>query len=264
MRVCHGYAELLGDVSGDVTLGSNTHELLVRFLSALPLGERPRVVTTDAEFHSARRQLDRLAEAGLVELVKVPGYPAAGAAERLGHAVDERTACVVVSAVFFERSHVVPGLGDLAATCRRMGAAILVDAYHALGAIPFDLTQQGLEDAFVVGGGYKYLQLGEGNCFLRTPAGCEMRPVVTGWFSEFAELAEATTPGEVRYGKGFARFAGSTFDPTSQYRAAAVMDFFAARGLTPAFLREVSLHQVGLLERRFRAVGPRPCGGRFG
>ena len=259
MRVCSGYADLLGDPAGDITLGSNTHELLVRFLSALPLVRRPRIVTTDAEFHSARRQLDRLAEEGAVEVVKVAGYPASGVAERLAAAVDDRTSCVIVSAVFFERSHIVPGLGDVAAACAQHGAELLVDAYHALGAIPFALTENGLDGAFVVGGGYKYLQLGEGNCFLRTPPGCEMRPVITGWFSEFAELADEKTQGGVRYGKGFARFAGSTFDPTSQYRGAAVMDFCAAQGLTPSFLREVSLHQVGVLESTFRGLDLDPA-----
>ncbi len=259
MRVCRGYANLLGDTTGDITLGSNTHELLVRFLSALPLAQRPRIVTTDAEFHSARRQLDRLAEEGVVEVVKVAGYPASGVAERLAAAVDDRTSCVIVSAVFFERSHIVPGLGDVAVACRRHGAELLVDAYHAVGAIPFVLTENGLDGAFVVGGGYKYLQLGEGNCFLRTPPGCEMRPVITGWFSEFAELADEKTLGEVRYGKGFARFAGSTFDPTSQYRGAAVMDFFEEQGLTPGFLREVSLHQVGVLESTFLGLDLDPA-----
>ena len=262
-RVCRGYAELMGGAAADITLGSNTHELLVRFLSALPLGQRPRIVTTDAEFHSARRQVDRLAETGAVEIVKVPGYPALSAAERLAAEVDERTACVIVSAVFFERGHIVPGLDALAGACRSHGAELLVDAYHALGAMPFDLAANGLEGAFVLGGGYKYLQLGEGNCFLRVPPGCEMRPVITGWFSEFAELTDEKTPGEVRYGKGPARFAGSTFDPTSQYRAAAVMDFFKEQGLTPDFLREVSLHQVALLEATFRHLDLDPAVARL-
>ena len=42
------------------------------------------------------------------------------------------------------------------------------------------------------------------------------------------------------YGQGGDRFAGATYDPTSHYRAAAVFDFFRARGLTPPLLREVS------------------------
>ncbi len=250
-RIQRGYAALLGDDDGDITLAANTHELVVRFLSALPLRRRPRLVTTDAEFHTIRRQLDRLDEERLVEVVKVPGNPASAAADSLASQVDVRTAAVFVSAVFFERGVIVPGLDRLAATCAHHGAALLVDAYHALGAIPFPLKSLGLGGAFVVGGGYKYLQLGEGNCFLRTPPGCELRPVVTGWFSEFAELAEARVPGEIRYGAGPARFAGSTFDPTSAYRGAAVMEFFRDQGLTPTFLRQVSQHQVGLLIRAF-------------
>ena len=254
MRVGRGYAELLDDPDGTITLASSTHELIVRFLSALPLRQRPRLVTTDAEFHTIRRQLDRLAEERIVEVVKVPGYPAGGAAERLAAQVDDRTAAVLVSAVFFERSTIVPGLDRLAETCARHGAELLVDAYHALGAIPFSLKSQGLDGAFVVGGGYKYLQMGEGNAFLRTPPACALRPVVTGWYSEFAELAEEGASGEVRYGRGPARFAGATFDPTSAYRGAAVMDFFQDQGLTPAFLRAVSLHQVGLLADTFRGL----------
>ena len=50
--------------------------------------------------------------------------------------------------------------------------------------------KRALGDAFVVGGGYKYCQLGEGNCFLRIPPDTDLRPVVTGWFSEFTALAD--------------------------------------------------------------------------
>ena len=70
-RVRAGFARLLGDERGDIALGANTHELIVRLLSALPLRQRPRLVTTDGEFHSIRRQLDRLEEEGLA-IVRVP------------------------------------------------------------------------------------------------------------------------------------------------------------------------------------------------
>lgn len=252
-RVRRGYAELLGDHDGSFTLAPSTHDLVVRFLSGLPLRERPRLVTTDAEFHSIRRQVDRLAEEGL-ELVKVPGRPATDVAGRLAREVDARTACVLVSAVTFERAHVVPGLGEAARACARHGAELLVDGYHALGAVPFRLAEEGLEGAFVVGGGYKYLQLGEGNCFLRAPPGCRMRPVVTGWFAEFGELSAERDEGGVRYASGPARFAGSTYDPTPHYRASRVLDFFEREGLTPELLRRVNRHQVGLLIETFRSL----------
>jgi kynureninase len=106
----------------------------------------------------------------------------------------------------------------------------------------------------VVGGGYKYCQLGEGNCFLRIPRDTDLRPIVTGWFSEFTALADRQRPNRVVYGEGGDRFAGATYDPTSHYRGAAVFDFFEEQGLTPALLREVSQHQIGLLASAFDAL----------
>ncbi len=246
-RVRAGFARLLDDSDGDIALGANTHELVVRLLSALPLGERRRVVTTDGEFHTLRRQLDRHAEEGLA-VVRVAADPVETVAARLADAIDERTALAAVSSVFFRSARIVPGLSEVAAACRQRGAAFLVDAYHSLNVVPFSIPAMGLHDVFVVGGGYKYCQLGEGNCFLRLPPGCELRPVNSGWFAEFDLLADRHDPkGGVAYGAGPARFAGSTYDPTSHYRGAAVFDFFAQRGLAPELLRRVSQHQVGRL-----------------
>jgi kynureninase len=248
--VRRGFARLIGDIGGGIALGANTHELLVRLLSALDLKARPRLVTTDGEFHTIRRQLDRLAEAGL-EVVRVPEQPVETVAERLAQAVDDRTALVLVSKVFFDTGRIAHGLDRVAAACARHGAELLVDVYHALNVVPFDLKQEGLLQAFVVGGGYKYCQLGEGNCFLRIPEACALRPVITGWYSEFTALAEKNEPGRVAYGEGGDRFAGATYDPASHYRAAGVFEFFEEQKLTPAFLREVSQHQIGLLASTF-------------
>ena len=110
-----------------------------------------------------------------------------------------------------------------------------------------------------MGGGYKYCQLGEGNCFLRIPPDTDLRPVVTGWYSEFTVLADQRHAGRVAYGQGGDRFAGATYDPTSHYRAVAVFDFFREHGLTPALLREVSQHQIRLLASTFDALDLDPA-----
>jgi kynureninase len=259
-RVRRGFAGLLDDPDGAVALGANTHELVVRWLSALPLARRRRLVTTTGEFHTIRRQLDRLAEEGIT-VVKVAALPATTLADRLARAVDDRTAAVLVSAVLYENAHIVPNLARVQAAGRRVGAELLVDVYHALGVVPFSLRREGLAEAFVVGGGYKYCQLGEGNCFLRIPPDCTLRPVITGWFSEFESLAhgEPAVGLQVAYGAGAARFAGATYDPTSHYRAGAVFDFFHEQGLSPDLLRQVSQHQVGLLADRFDALDADPA-----
>jgi kynureninase len=196
-QVRRGYARLLDDPDGHgaIALGVNTHELVVRFLSALPLRERPRLVTTNGEFHTIRRQLDRLAEEG-IEVVRVERDSATTVAERLAAAVDGRTAAVLASSVFYRDARIVRGLGAVMAACAQNGAELLVDAYHQLNVVPFSLGEEGLEGAFVVGGGYKYCQLGEGNAFLRVPPeAMRLRPVVTGWFSEFSALAEGVDAG---------------------------------------------------------------------
>lgn len=272
-HVREGFARLLHDGPEHIALGQNTHELVTRLLSALPLRSRDRIVTTDGEFHTIRRQIDRIAEEGL-DIVKVPARPVDLLAGRLAAAVSDRTACVMVSSVLFETAEIVPGLDRIAAACRTHGAALLVDAYHHLNVVPFDIAAMGLDDAFVTGGGYKYCQLGEGNCFLRVPHGCAMRPVLTGWFAEFGSLERApgggSTPAAggarqrahalpwVEYGAGAEAFAGATYDPTAHYRAAAVFRFHEEQGLTAPELRRISQRQTALLTTAFEALDVDP------
>ncbi len=253
LEVRRGFARLLDDSPEQIALAPNTHELVVRFLSALPLRKRPKLITTDGEFHTIRRQLDRLVEEG-VEVVKVVSLPATTLAERLAREVDDRTAAVLVSAVLYTNAHIVPNLRVVLEACQRVGAELLIDAYHALNAIPYSLKKERLDQAYVVGGGYKYCQLGPGNAFLRFPANTTLRPVVTGWFSEFTDLSKAPS-GRVEYGPGPARFAGATYDFTSHYRGAAVFKFFEDQGLTVERLRELSQHQVAMLAKT-REAGP--------
>jgi kynureninase len=259
-RVRDGFRVWLDDPRAELALDQNTFGLVLRFLSALDLRRRPRLVTTSGEFHTLRRLMARLAEEELLDVAIVDARPAETLAERLAAETDERTAAVLVSAVLFEDSRIVPGLGELAAACDRAGAQLLVDVYHAFGVMRVPLP----DSVWVVGGGYKYLQLGEGNCFLRVPPQADaLRPALTGWFAEFAELAAEHEPGRVEYPTGGMRFAGATYDPTSHYRAARVFDFFAEQGLTPEALRANYLRQTTLLADALGVPGSREDHGGF-
>ena len=230
-RYKHGLMQRLGDTDGCYAFASSTHDLLVRMLSALPLRQRPRIVTTDGEYHSARRQFDRLGEEHPLEIVRVPSDPSADIAWRLAEEVDDRTALVMVSHVLFRTGQIVPGLHDVARACERAGVSMLVDMYHSVNVVdalqhlegpisnrpaPASSLLEGIEHAFILGGGYKYLQCGEGNCFLRFPADCRLRPAITGWYAEFGAIADRTHPGRVTYSDGDSPLAGATYDPTSQ------------------------------------------------
>ncbi|HJL19340.1 MAG TPA: aminotransferase class V-fold PLP-dependent enzyme [Sandaracinaceae bacterium LLY-WYZ-13_1] len=226
----------------EIALGQNTHELVTRFLSALDLRARPHVVTTTGEFHSLHRQLTRMAEAGL-EVSWVDAAPVETLAERLAAAVRDDTAALMASTVLFETATVVPRLATAVDVAREAGAEVLLDTYHHVGVRPFELSAYG-DECFVTGGGYKYLQWGEGTCFLRVPTHRAFRPIFTGWFSDFANLAQPRGD-RIGYGPRPADvFAGSTYDPVSHYRARRVIRFFDVQGLTVERLRALYARQT--------------------
>src|SRR5690606_7669400 len=60
---------------GSIVFAPNTHDLLVRLFSATHGLPKHNVLSTDSEFHSFTRQMKRLAEDELVNLVTVPVEP---------------------------------------------------------------------------------------------------------------------------------------------------------------------------------------------
>ena len=103
------------------------------------------------------------------------------------------------------------------------------------------------QQAFFLGGGYKYAMAGEGMGFMHCPPGFGPRPPLTGWFAEFDDLTLA--PGQVGYAKDAMRFMGATFDPSALYRFNHVRRMLAGNGLdTPAISGHVAALQAQLLD----------------
>ncbi|PKB19602.1 selenocysteine lyase/cysteine desulfurase [Novosphingobium kunmingense] len=225
-----------------IAFAPNTHDFLVRILSALPIA-RPRVLASDGEFHSFRRQALRWAESGRIDLVTVPQDRLVGEAEGGGWDL------IFVSQVQFNSGQALDGLDRLAAVARPEGPWVVIDGYHGFMATPIDLA--GLADRiFYLAGGYKYAMAGEGVCFLHAPPGYAPRPEVTGWYAAFDDLA--ARQGGVGYAPDGRRFLGSTFDPSGLYRFNAVQRMLATEGLTTA---DISAH-CDRLKARFQAASP--------
>jgi selenocysteine lyase/cysteine desulfurase len=235
-----------------LAFASNTHELLARVLSCFPAGAPVRLLTTDAEFHSARRQFARWAEAGRVALDVVAAEPFEDFPARLAAAFDAHD-LLFVSHVFFDSGYVYERAAEL---CAALPPApfVVLDGYHAFNALPVDLAPVASR-AFYLAGGYKYAMAGEGACFLHAPPGYGARPELTGWFAGFAELERADYAGAVGYPTDGRRFLGSTFDPTALYRLDAALALLDEEGWTPA---RIHAH-VGALQAR--VVERLPAGG---
>ncbi len=227
-----------------IAFAPNTHDFLVRIVSALPM-ERPRVLASDGEFHSFRRQSLRWAEAGRIDLTMVPLDAVVEAAEA------GQFDLIFASQVQFNSGRVLDGIASLAALARPEGPWVVIDGYHGFMATPTDLS--GVADkVFYLSGGYKYAMAGEGVCFLHAPPQFGPRPEVTGWYAAFDDLA--APQGEVGYAPDGRRFLGSTFDPSGIYRFNAVRRMLDAEGLDTA---KISAHCDGL-KARFLAADPLP------
>jgi selenocysteine lyase/cysteine desulfurase len=237
----------------DLALGQNTHELVSRFMSCFD--RVTRVLTTDSEFHSLERQLDRASEDG-VEVVRVPAGDARDEtfAERfIAEARAQRPTFAALSSVLFTTSRVIHDLPWILEELAKLDVPVVVDAYHAFNVL--ELSVDGWPgQVFVVGGGYKYAQCGEGVCFMLLPANAERyRPRNTGWFSSFQDLERdrRAKKDHVSFGEGGLRFFGATFDPTAFYRAVFVLRFMEYQGLTIDVLRRQSLLQTGMIIEAF-------------
>ena len=222
-----------------VVFAPNTHTLLAVLLSAV--GKRPvRVLSTDGEFHSFRRQAQRWVEAGEIELALVESEAPHFAERFLATARDGDFDLIFVSHVFFKSGYVFDRVWELADLARPEGPWVVVDGYHGFRAVPTDLSTVA-DRIFYLAGGYKYAMAGEGAAFLHAPPGFGPRPALTGWYAEFGDLEGP--PGGVGYARDAGRFLGATFDPSGLYRFVSAGRMLEAEGLTTAVVAE---HVAGL------------------
>ena len=240
-----------------IVFAPNTHELLVRLFAAHPARRPVRVLTSDGEFHSARRQFARWEESGEAVVERIAAEPFDGFSERLMEAAQAGDHDLIfVSQVLFGSGRRFAAVDELAALASPEGGWVVIDGYHAFMALdrPFGGTAH--QSAFYVGGGYKYAMAGEGCAFLHAPDGFAPRPPITGWYAEFEDLT--LPPGAVGYRKDAMRFIGATFDASGLYRFNAVQRLLKAEGLTTERISgQVTELQRQLLER----VAATPFGG---
>ena len=124
-------------------------------------------------------------------------------------AIDERTLLVPTSHVYF-RSGAVQNLQAVVEAAHKHGAMVLGDGYQALGTVPVNVQDLGID--FYVGGSHKWLCGGPGAAYLYVhPDRIQsMEPRMTGWFglqNPFDYEPERSAP---QLADGVFRFLGGT------------------------------------------------------
>jgi selenocysteine lyase/cysteine desulfurase len=229
-----------------IVFAPNTHEFVTRLFSCFSPDKKINVLTSDSEFYSFDRQVNRLAEDKLVSVEKVATHPFDNFENRFIEKIKSQKYDVIFfSHVFFNSGMAVKNLKSIVDAVTNTDTMIVIDGYHGFMALPTDLKP--LEDrAFYLAGSYKYAQGGEGCCFMHVPKHSTHRPLNTGWFAGFGDLSN--NQGEVNYSNNGMRFAGSTMDYSPLYRLNAVLNFFKGDGIT---VEKIHSH-IQMQQKNFR------------
>ena len=250
----HVAAEL--GVSADaIVFSSNTHDFLIRLLAAVPASGPVRILTSDGEFHSARRQFARLEEEGRALVTRIAAEPFDSFSARfLAAASAGGHDLVLVSQVLFASGRIFEQSQALGLLARPEGPWVVIDGYHAFMALENPFFETVAQSAFYLGGGYKYAMAGEGMAFMHCPRRFGPRPPITGWFAEFGDLT-APPGSSVGYTSDAMRFMGATFDPSALYLFNAIQRMLRNEGLTTAAISgHVAALQQRLLDRLSRSA----------
>jgi kynureninase len=172
-------AELWNARPGEVALLPSVSAALGTVSTAVDYVHRNRVVVAELDFPTQIYQW--MVKPG-VELVRVPSDDGIGVpAERWADYIDERTALVATSHVFFSSGY-IQDVAAIASTAHAAGALMVVDGYHGPGQFPVDPRALGAD--VYVGGPLKWLLGGPGIAFLwvRQERLAELEPTIASWF----------------------------------------------------------------------------------
>jgi kynureninase len=247
------FARLIGSPRTDcVVPKTSAGQGLRTVLNAMP--GTPRVISTGGEFDSIDLILRQYAACGRIQVTWVEPDVSAVIA-----ALDAGADLVVVSQVLFMTSRILQGFDRLAPACHAAGARLLVDAYHAIGVFPVDVTAMGAD--FAVSASYKYLRGGPGAGFLYiSPAVLDSGfvPLDTGWFAKDDPFA-FERPDPPRFAAGGDAFHESTPPIFTYYQARAGQRFTLEIGV--ARLRAYSLAQLARFKSYLADAGVSAEGG---
>lgn len=230
------FGRLVNGSTDTVAIHHSISSALSIVASCYPYRDRTRIITTALDFPTIPYQW--LVKPG-VEVVILPGDDGIGVPlERWAAAIDERTALVATSHVFFSSGYIQP-IAELARLAHEAGAHILVDGYQAAGQLPVDV--QALDVDYYLSGGLKWLLGGPGivELYVRPELATALEPTITGWFAHGQQFG--FEPARFEWAGDARRFELGTPAVAAVYAARAGLDLLLEIGVPAIRGRELEL-----------------------
>ena len=238
-----GFAALIGAQPDQIAVVPNASVGAYQVASTMDWANRPRILTTAAEFPS-------LAHVWLAQRARgaqptfVPDHAAGGPADGYLSTLEDqggRVRLVSVPLVTYQNGVRLP-VAEVAAAAHAAGARVFVDAYQGVGVLPVDVDALGCD--YLVAGTLKYLLGLPGLAFLyaRAPHAGDLPPQLTGWFGRVEPFA--FDPRQLDFPAGARRFETGTPAVPAAYAANAGLGLIG--GLD---LNAVHQHVTSLIRR---------------
>src|SRR5205809_3930672 len=249
------YGRLVGATPAEIALAPSISVALSSLAEALDYRRRPKVVVTSLVFPTGAYQwLAKRPPPHGVELVVVESPDQVSVpVEAIARAVDDRTALVATSHVYFT-SGAIQDIKRVADAARRCGALTLVDAYQSVGQVPVDVKAAGVD--LLTAGGLKWLLGGPGIVLLyvRDELARRLAPAIAGWFGHKDQFA--FSPRVLELHEDARRFELGTPALAAVYAQLGGLDYIDEIGV-PAIRRVTSALTEDLVVRA-REQGLRP------
>ena len=244
-------APILGVAKGSISMHQNVTVAQAIVASCHRYdGPRRRIVMADLEFPTNMYLFEGFRRYG-AEIVYVESDDALRTnLQRLLEAIDERTALVPISQVFFKSSY-VEKIDAIVEKAHRVGARVVLDVYQGAGTVPMNLDALGVD--FAVGGSVKWLcgGPGAGYLYVRPDLAPTLEPGIVGWAAHARPFEFAT--GAIDYAAAPERFQSGTPNVPALYSCRAGYEIVGEIGVDA--IRAKSLRLTGRLIELAREAG---------
>ena len=232
------FSTLISSEIEEIALVPSISAGLAAVSSSLDFSNRYKVVTTELDFPTLAYHFSALHTKG-VETVIVPSDDGVTVdIERLAEQIDEHTALLATSRVFFTTGW-IQDVTALSKICKKTGTLLLVDDYQATGQVPLDIRKSGID--ILLTGGLKWLLGGPGISYMyvRNELISSLQPTATGWFAQRDQFSFRVDLME--YKEDARRFESGTPSVSSVYAGKAGVSLINEIGVENIRVRTLNL-----------------------